>query len=119
MMKTILTTICVVLVLESSASAELLAKDYAKLAGQAWFKSYMRGVGVGYGWANAELATRGHPRLFCTPAKLALYEQNYLDILDRYLAVRLREGRNPETILLEPLLLKALQDAFPCEKKNK
>jgi hypothetical protein len=119
MIRTIAATTCVVLsLLAYSVSAELLAEKYGELKGQSWFESYIDGIGEGYKWANAELAVRGQPPLYCPPPNLVLYTQNYLDLLDRYLAARLRDGGDPNTILLEQLLLQALQDAFPCKGKK-
>jgi hypothetical protein len=108
-----------ILFMASIASGELRATDYPKLVDQAWFKPYIGGVGMGYMWANAKMVTLRQPGLFCAPAKLGLRQENYVDLLDSYLTAELRKGVKPDTILLEPLLLDALQDAFPCKTDDK
>ena len=102
--------------LVSSANAELRIKDYKRIKDTEIFKTYILGVGVGVEWANTVVSNRGQSPLYCAPGKLAITTENFLQILQDYIE------KNPEIIKpLGPdlpiglLLLKALQDAFPCK----
>jgi hypothetical protein len=115
-LKTIMAMTCIALFpLVCTASVGITADKYTQYATQPWFKSYMHGVGQGYGWANAQLELRGQALLFCQPRKLSLTQENLANLLDRYLTAQLEAGKNPTSLMLEPLLLQALQEAFPCK----
>jgi hypothetical protein len=49
--------------------------------------------------------------VFCTPNKLALTDQQDVDILRRYVQVHPKDGTYPYGLVL----LMALRDAFPCK----
>ena len=70
-----------------------------------FFKTYIRGVGAGYAWANSFLVViRKEDRMFCVPGKLALDKENYMAILDGHIS-RHAYG---EDDALEFILLRAL-----------
>ena len=70
-------------------------------------------AGEAYGWANTELLDRKQSPLYCPPKKLAVTKEQYVEILsklvDGHPKVKTEEFRSWPV-----LLLKALQDTFPC-----
>src|ERR1700732_5051732 len=81
------------------AKAELTVKDYKAAIASAKptlvdvTKIYVKGLGEGMGWANVAI---GAKKLFCQPGKLALDMQNYIQILDREIAVLSEERTQAE-----------------------
>lgn len=80
-------------------------------------------AGDAFGWANAQLGTKGQPALYCSPQSLALNSKNYLEIY------RAELDRNPtmyQDLVDETdpsgsgyiglVLLKGLMAAFPCSR---
>jgi hypothetical protein len=82
-------------------------------------QAYIHGVGEGFNWVNGGMVSIGRPPLYCQPPKLALTAQNYVDMLDAKIKSQ-ENAATPETHV-EPLLLFALMDTFPCaaQKPNK
>lgn len=78
------------------------------------FKLYINGVGEGYSWANVFLKREDRPPLYCPPETMPLTPDNYLYILSSFIK---RDRRTPlkPNFPLEMLLMKALQEAFPCK----
>jgi hypothetical protein len=74
--------------------------------------SYIAGIGAALLWANAALASKKQPLLYCQP-DIGLSIQNYENILDREIK---RVEYRPEAPL-PYLLLQALEHVFPCDKK--
>lgn len=107
--------ICLItMIIAIPSQAEVTMRDYDKVKESKWFKDYIYGVGVGYGWANAELEASGQPLLYCVPKNLALDVSNYIDILER----EIRDSLNKNTLnsSVELILLEGLQKTFPCSK---
>ena len=75
-------------------------------------KTYINGVGEGYGWANVENGSAKNPLIYCQPAKLALSGLNYIDIIDR----ELEAFNYPMDTPIEFVLLMGLKRTFPCKK---
>jgi hypothetical protein len=77
------------------------------------YKNYMNGVGKGLFWANAALHNRGSQRLYCQPDNVELNRDNYLEVVDRYIATHRNELS--KDFPLELVLLQALVEKFPCK----
>jgi hypothetical protein len=79
-------------------------------------RSYIHGVGNGYVWANAQLHIQKRQPLFCPPTNLALSEDNFSQLLDD--EIKKIEGtgtRLPDDTSVEAILLRALEETFPCK----
>ena len=76
-------------------------------------KIYLIGVGEGFKWSNAALASKRLTPLFCAPEQVPLTHENYLLFIDEMLE-RHREGLTQQQLPVEAILLKALQDRLPC-----
>lgn len=78
-------------------------------------RDYVDGIGTGYVWANALLAARAQPRIFCTPGDSAP-PQDFVALLDRQIASHagLHQPYADDTALAM-ILLDALINDFPCE----
>jgi hypothetical protein len=74
---------------------------------------YLRGLGNGLSWANAELRTEGKTALFCPPDSTALTVNQEVDIMARHIERIPANGK----IAAGGVLLFALQEAFPCSPK--
>ena len=96
--------------------AEPRVKDYDHLKDMPEFKTYIGGVGTGFAWANANLQFRGQKPLYCQPEKISLEWANYLQILDRKMKDDDYLKRIPSDRFLGLVLLRALQEIFPCDK---
>ena len=78
--------------------------------------SYVTGVGVGYGYANALLMSEGKPLMFCQPMGLTLIGKNYIQLIENE-AKRPSFGKSyPADAVVEVILLNSLQANFPCRK---
>jgi hypothetical protein len=121
-MSTILVTLLSVVALAVvDLKAEVTVKEYrTRMASRdsaviAATRLYIKGVGEGIGWANNE-PTTGRKPFYCPPEKLAVNLENYMDILNRQiktLSMRLTQSQLEEA-WIGLLLLKGLQEAFPC-----
>ena len=96
--------------------AEPRVKDYDQLKDLPEFKTYIGGVGTGFAWANAYLQLRGQKPLYCQPEKISLEWGNYLQVLDRKLKDDDYMKQVPLDRFLGLVLLRALQETFPCDK---
>jgi hypothetical protein len=101
-MLTLLAALCFLAVV-TQAKAEITVKDYrARMMSDdaaRVMKTYIKGLGDGIGWANAQANSRKAP-LFCQPRKLALDVENFVDIINRQIAAastRLTEAKLDET----------------------
>jgi hypothetical protein len=98
----------------SSANAEFTVREYKVMKRTELFKEYITGVGRGIYWTNLQLQQTANPPLYCQPIKLSLSADNYLDIIDRYIAEN-KDKIKPESFI-EFILLKGMIDTFPCTK---
>lgn len=97
-------------------NAEFFLKDYHAIKEDDFFKIYIRGVAEGYGWANASLKISGNQdKLFCLPGKMRMTTENYTTILDDYISKHDPKAIYGENFPVEPILLRALQEVFPCQ----
>lgn len=82
-------------------------------------KNFIDGVGYGYSWSNTFLELRGDKKLYCEPQKILLNAENYIDIIDRQIAVLKKRNFQLQAIMETPvelLLYIGLVDSFPCSK---
>ncbi|MBL8327968.1 MAG: hypothetical protein JNJ71_03880 [Rubrivivax sp.] len=77
---------------------------------------YLLGIGEGLRLANVALRNRDESPLFCAPEQAAMTADTYKQAIDSSLGFArdtlLRRERSIESILLE-----ALQDKYPCERR--
>lgn len=83
--------------------------------------NYIAGIGEGLVWANTELESRKDKPLFCQPKKLALTDENYIQILNdeikRFEEAKTDESERKKVFDSMPIglfLLKGLIRTFPC-----
>jgi hypothetical protein len=69
-------------------------------------------------WANAHVGSvfNGAKPMYCPAGKLALYPENFIDILNREINERSDRGDKDQNMLLGLLLLSGLQRTFPCDQ---
>lgn len=102
------TCLAIILALTSVARGEMSISWYQENKDANPARVYISGVAVGISWANTALDAGS--QLYCPPEKLALTVDNYVSILDAYIANRNPGASDP----LEMHLLKSLMQAFPC-----
>lgn len=103
----------------ASVHAEIPLKLYEGMKADDTFKIYIGGVAQGYAWSNTILKSYRHQdELFCAPYKLRLSKENYLSILDDYIAKHDVKTIYGEDGALEFVLLMALREVFPCQQKT-
>lgn len=83
------------------------------LADRAYATIAVGSAGDAFMWANTALKTRGDQPLFCPPEKLAIKNEQYLDILQRYVQDRPSVGTDSSAVF-PYALLRALVEVFPC-----
>lgn len=90
-------------------------KDFKKAGGSNWqsLTVYVAGLGYGMMVANSSLAINHKQLLFCSPVKLALDAQNYLDIIDKQLEEL--GSRVPDSMDVAIVLEAGIVDTFPCK----
>jgi hypothetical protein len=74
-------------------------------------RAYIKGVGDGLQFSNAELAHEKRPLLYCPPPDLPVVDAQYVAIMENYLTnhPKLRDSPPPTVLLI------ALMDVFPCK----
>ena len=65
-----------------TAHSEISIKEYKSVKEEHFTKVYINGIGRGLFWANAEADDSFKKKLYCSPSKLALGVENYLQIID-------------------------------------
>src|SRR5208283_4406806 len=99
----------------SSAKAttvERYLKDEIAFAN--FHSSWLDGVFNGLKSANAELRRTNKAQLFCPPADLSITPQQVSSFFGKFIASRGNKISTSDPISV--LLLKALQDAYPCPR---
>jgi len=102
------------LLLSSSAQAEMSAEQYIQQTGtkHTLDTTWLYGVQNGFAWANAANESHGLPPLYCQPRNLALTQDQVIDILDNYI----KAGKATLQSEVSLVLLMALKNAFPCSR---
>jgi hypothetical protein len=100
-------------------SAEIPLDKYGDIKESVAFKTYISGVAEGIRWSNVAVQSFKHDTPFlCPPAKLALTQDNYIQILDDYITKHDVKSLFGEDGPLEFILLMALLEVFPCQQKT-
>jgi hypothetical protein len=73
-------------------------------------KLYFRGLGDAFAWSNTALIHDGSTGLYCPPSRIALTDDQLLDMLRRFVEAKPSFGTDPVGMVL----LLSLKDAFPC-----
>jgi hypothetical protein len=76
---------------------------------------YLLGLGEGLRLANTGLAERNEVPLYCQPPQANLFAEDYRQMIDAQLKDS-REALQREDLSIERILLRALQDRFPCAR---
>ena len=82
------------------------------------WQRHIEDMSTGFEYANVALIYRGDTPLYCQPKKIALTAEQLADIMKRFL----EDNKNAKGLGSGPIgaiLLLALQDAFPCDAKQK
>ena len=94
------------------ASAEASAVDALqryRLGDPAMF-AFLAGNLNGLSWANAELQSGGHPKLFCVPTDVDFSVQRAVDATTKHL----KGATGDETRPIGSVMLQSLKETFPC-----
>ena len=109
----------------STVKADVTVKEYTEAKANPGMaeilSSHIKGLGEGFGWANADLELAGRPPLFCAPRNLALAAENYFDIIERKIAAAKSKytQEKVEKLYIPMLLLHGLEETFPCNADGK
>jgi hypothetical protein len=78
----------------------------------AYVKEYLNGLGDGMSVSSAALIQQNRVPLYCLPKEKVLNHDDYINLLDTFIA------ENPflPELPIESILLKSLITAFPCPK---
>jgi hypothetical protein len=97
-------------------------KDYKAskaIGGASWssVRAFVNGVSEGFNVANADLAGKNRPLLYCQPKSFALNADNLLAILDAEIKTmqEITGKPLPDNMPIEVVLLSGIQDTFPCK----
>jgi hypothetical protein len=96
-----------------ASAASFPLRLYEELKKDKSFDIWIAGIGEGYLVANAALASRNQPMLYCHPGKLTLMYTNYRNILDEEVKRAQPVPYYPD-MPLSMILLYGLQKTFPC-----
>jgi hypothetical protein len=111
------------LFLSSNANAEMTVESYSDAIenGQPEFQQslsfYLTGVERGYNFTNGILKARGDAPFFCQPRTTGASTAQVEAILKAYIEQGQKSGTVKNEEFVELVLLRALMDAFPCEKR--
>lgn len=65
----------------------------------------------GWLWANADLESGGHAKLFCVPPAEDLSVQRQVEVTTEHLKTAPADGTRP----VGKIMLQSLKEAFPCK----
>jgi hypothetical protein len=99
----------------SVSAMTLDAYKKEKMAKSQVLSFYLGAVGEGMSWSNTQLRSEGRDPLYCEPTRLAMNGENYIQIIDDFVA-ELPPPVLPNNTPVEMLLVKALVKDFPCPK---
>jgi hypothetical protein len=89
------------------------------IGGTSWssVRAFVNGVSEGFNVANADLAGKSRPLLYCQPVSFALNADNLLAILDAEIKTteEIAHKPLPDNMPIQVLLLTGIQDTFPCK----
>ena len=123
-MKRILAAVVIIMACVSNSGAEETFKGVSlssylesRDTGGASFeliKSFVNGAADGYSWANIDAEGNWGKQFFCPPEHMAVSMDNYLDMLDEY--IKRNKSWLADDTPIQPIMIKSLIDAFPCER---
>jgi hypothetical protein len=112
-MPSLLASLLVSLLVFSGSAHAVTVKEYeqSKNNENLWPMTtiYLDGVGVGASLSASALLQQGRPALFCKPKEIELKRDDYIRLVDAFIAKN-EVGDAP----IESILLLALATAFPC-----
>jgi len=104
------------LFVSSQTWSQIELKDYPNAKSSDWFKTYIRGVGIGIKFASIE---SGRLALYCPPLTFTPDADDYIAILDRQI---IDESVKPSGLKddtrIELLLFRGLLRKYPCAKRR-
>jgi hypothetical protein len=112
-----LSIFCAAIVFATPAAAEMDADvflkyyDAANLENRQLYERILGATENGISWASAKAMNDGQRGIFCPPNKLALTDQQSVDILRRHVLAHTDHAKVPYGLVL----LLALQETFPCK----
>ncbi len=97
-----------------------LARNYYEKSDSDDVKLYIFSSGASFAAANSLLKSKGLPRLYCAPSKMALTTENYVEIFEDQLKKIIDQKilEKQPNIPMEYVLLTGLVSTFPCKLKN-
>jgi hypothetical protein len=106
-----LAAVGVAVLLIRPAAAEISGNDAVIKANDPSVSAFTAGMGHGYDWANTYLRLAGQRPLYCEPQTITLTVEQRVDIMTRFLERFPADRSKP----MGAVLLKSLQEAFPCK----
>jgi hypothetical protein len=99
----------------SPARAEASASDFIRLLnseGDASWVARVRvgGIAQGFFWSNAFLTHQGLTSHYCAPERMAMTDEQVIDILKRHVQASPQKGSLPVGLVL----MDALKEILPC-----
>ena len=75
---------------------------------------YINGLGMAYTYSNAWLQVSGLPMMYCQPAGVALFGENYAQLVDEEVKRPSNAQKYAKDDAVGAILLKSLIAQFPC-----
>lgn len=78
------------------------------------------GIGTGIFWSNVSLKSEqgkanNEKPMYCSPSKMSLTKQNYINFLDEEIKYRSELGLDNKNVEIGMLLIMHMRRIFPCE----
>ena len=104
------------LFVSSQTWSQVQVKDYPHAKSSDWFKTYIRGVGIGI---NVASIRPDRLALYCPPLTFTPDANEFIAILDREIIDEsMKPGGLKDDTPIELLLLRGLLQKFPCKKRH-
>lgn len=104
------------LLASSQTWPQIEVKDYPHAKSSDWFKTYIRGVGIGI---NVASIRPDRLALYCPPLTFTPDANEFIAILDREIIDEsMKPGGLKDDTSIELLLLRGLLRKFPCNKPH-
>lgn len=100
----------------SNALANMSYDEFDKNRQNVAYLTYIDGLSTGAMWANVNADIEGHP-LYCPPLYLAIEREQYISILDHYVADQIHRTPTSRQDDIGMLMIGALKSALPCATK--
>jgi len=106
--------LCIILI-AGDLKAEIRVRNFDQMKNTEYFKAHIEGVGQGFTIANAYLEVEKKRPLFCTPGKLILGADNYIQLIDATMKNDKYKNKIDLDTPIVIILFWGLQDTFPCK----